>query len=104
MSEDEGATASVDAQMRDGDAFVALSGEIDISNADEVKAAIDNVTAKRPARVVFDLSKLDYLDSSGIALLLRAAERCEVEVRHSSPVIARLLRATGVADVLHLPG
>lgn len=103
MNEFEGATASVDAELRNGDAIVSLRGEIDISNADEVKRAIDKITAAGPTRVVFDLSKLDYLDSSGIALLLRAAERCDVEVRHPSPVIERLLHATGVAEVLHLP-
>jgi anti-sigma B factor antagonist len=103
VNELEGATASVKTDVRNGDAIVALSGEIDISNADEVKAAINNVTAKGPSRVVFDLSRLDYLDSSGIALLLAAAERSDVEVRHASPVISRLLHATGVAEVLHLP-
>jgi anti-sigma B factor antagonist len=102
VSEPEGASASVKTETRNGEAIVFLAGEIDISNADEVKAAIANVARAQPKRIVFDLSRLDYLDSSGIALLLEASERTDVEVRHASAVIVRLLHTTGVADVLHV--
>jgi anti-sigma B factor antagonist len=103
LNEPEGATATVRTERRGTEAIVALTGEIDISNAEQVRAAVAEVVLAQPKRVVFDLSHLDYLDSSGIAVLLGAAERSSVEVRHASPVIERLLRATGVAGVLHLP-
>ena len=103
VNEPEGATASVKTAQRGTETVVSLAGEIDISNAERVKAAIADVVRARPKRIVFDLSQLDYLDSSGIALLLGAAERADVEVRNASAVVARLLRATGVAEVLRLP-
>lgn len=103
LNDPDGATASVRTERNGVEMVVSLAGEIDISNAEQIKAAIAQVVRAQPKRIVFDLSQLDYLDSSGIAVLLGAAERSDVEVRDASPVIARLLRATGVAGVLRLP-
>jgi anti-anti-sigma factor len=59
-----------------GDALlVRVSGEIDLSNARDV---LDGVAAAVPSDaslVVLDLSDTTYLDSSGIAVLFRLAER-----------------------------
>jgi anti-anti-sigma factor len=50
---------------------------------------------------VFDLSSLRFMDSSGIALLLRAREQVgDVVVRNPSAVIQRIIEATGLGDTL----
>ena len=57
------------------DASVAtVTGEIDVTNAEEFIECVDGLSATRP--VVLDLSRVRYLDSAGFAALDRLlAER-----------------------------
>jgi anti-sigma B factor antagonist len=79
---------------------IRLSGEIDMSNVDSLRVVIDPVMESAPDRVDFDLETLEFMDSSGIALLLRVAAKSSVHVRQPSEVVRRLLEATGLTDVL----
>jgi anti-anti-sigma factor len=58
--------------------LVAISGEVDLSNA---RSLFDTVAASTPddtSLVVLDLSATTYLDSAGIAGLFRLAERLRI--------------------------
>ena len=58
---------------QDGGLTIALSGEIDHHGAREMMAQLDDAIAARlPARLTLDLSGVTFMDSSGIAVLLRA--------------------------------
>jgi anti-anti-sigma factor len=82
---------------------IKLSGEVDMSNVDTLRGLIDPVLENAPQRVDFDLSALDFMDSSGIALLLRVAAKTQtVQLHDPTPLVRRLLEATGLADVLHI--
>jgi anti-anti-sigma factor len=81
---------------------VKLAGEVDISNVDAVRAAVVQVVSRAPGQLIFDLSGLTFMDSSGIAVLLQSAERVNVEVRNPSPVVRRIFECTGIADILHV--
>ena len=56
---------------------LAVTGELDMSNADTVKAAVAASNAERAGRLIFELSGLRFIDSAGIAALLEAAERID---------------------------
>ena len=57
---------------RDSALTIALSGEIDHHAARELMAQLDQAIAERlPAQLVLDLSGVTFMDSSGIAVLLR---------------------------------
>jgi len=78
-----------------------LRGELDLSNVGEVQATIDQLIAGGPQRIVVDVQKLTFMDSSGIALLISVAERVpSIELRGPSPAIRRLLEITGLAGTL----
>jgi anti-sigma B factor antagonist len=78
--------------------ILAVSGELDMSNVDVLKAA---VAALRADKVVFDLSALRFMDSAGIAALLEAREQIgSVLLRAPSPTVRRVIEVTGLADVL----
>lgn len=48
-----------------------VSGDIDLANSPEVrKALLHEVRENRPPRVVMNLSKVRYIDSSGVASLV----------------------------------
>jgi anti-anti-sigma factor len=104
-SEGEGASTvhveeSVDPS---GAPLLTLSGELDVSSADCVRLVVDRVTAGAPDKVIFDVAGLDFMDSSGIAILVIAAERVgTVEVRHPSRIIGRTIELSGLAGTLEI--
>jgi anti-sigma B factor antagonist len=83
--------------------LVKITGELDISNVEPVGQAISKVAADRPALLIFELSELRFIDSSGIALLLGASREVEaVHVRNPSPAVRRVVEITGLSEALHL--
>ena len=52
-----------------------MTGEIDLSNANEVRLAIGDALTDAATVVVVDLSGTTYLDSAGIAMFFMLAER-----------------------------
>ena len=67
--------AQVTAQDQDGHRVVRVSGEVDLSNVAAVTAAIARALPGDAPAVVLDLTPTTYLDSAGIAMLFRLAER-----------------------------
>jgi anti-anti-sigma factor len=90
--------ADVDAN---GGPVVSLSGELDSSNAGSLDATLASITAQHPERLTFELSGLRFMDSAGIAVLLRAAANVSVvHLRNPSPIVRRVVEVTGLSDVL----
>lgn len=52
---------------------VALVGEVDATNSDELHDLLDSVGRERPALVLIDLSGLSFMDSTGLRMLLRSS-------------------------------
>ena len=83
--------------------IITLTGEIDVSNVDSLRATIEPAVETAPDRVVFDLTALDFMDSSGIALLLQAATRAgSVHLRQPSAIVRRIIEITGLSEVLQV--
>ena len=82
---------------------VKITGEVDLATVDAVERELDPLMQTPPDRVVFDMAGVSFMDSSGIALLLRVAERvASVEVRDPSDAVEMVIRATGLSDVLRV--
>src|SRR5882724_4028266 len=55
---------------KDGDVVLArIVGEVDMSNADELRAALVAAIPAEAPGIVLDLSGVDYLDSAGIRMI-----------------------------------
>ena len=67
--------------------LVRVYGEIDMSNDQEVLTAIQVAVARNTLRLVVDLTHTTYLDSAGLALLLRLAERLQARDQGLSVVV-----------------
>jgi anti-sigma B factor antagonist len=85
-----------------GDPTVAVSGEIDMSNAGSLGDAVSAIIATQPGRVTFDLTDLRFMDSAGIAVLVGAAAKTRVIVRNPSAIVRRVIEATGLSTVLNM--
>ena len=85
---------------------VSLTGEIDHHNAAALRTGIDKlIYEKRPGKLVLDLEKVTFMDSSGIALILRAQQRMQmlegsVVVRSVPQQARRVLDAAGIGRLV----
>ena len=80
--------------------LVKVAGEVDVSNASELRDAIDAKLPEVEGELVVDISDVPYIDSTGIGVLVGAAHR--VSEAGASLVVARPQR--NVARVLGLLG
>jgi anti-sigma B factor antagonist len=54
-----------------------LKGEIDLHVSPALTESLNAMTEKKPERVVIDLSRATYIDSSGLAALILAMQKVE---------------------------
>ena len=93
---------------RDSALTIALSGEIDHHGAREMMAQMDQAIAERlPTRLVLDLSGVTFMDSSGIAVLLRSRRQLEhtggeLRVTGIPAQARRVLDAAGIGRLISL--
>ncbi len=57
--------------------IVPLEGEIDLHVSPRTAATMQNAMQDKPARLVIDLSKVTYIDSSGLAVLIESMQSVE---------------------------
>jgi anti-anti-sigma factor len=95
--------ASCVAEVSDdhGTPVIRLSGELDLVTVESVRAAMDAVLTRETERLVFEISELEFMDSSGLALLVSASRRAQkVELRNPTLIVRRLIELTGLAERL----
>jgi len=71
----------VTTEDRNGLVHVALVGELDLSSVAKVQEELRRVEATSPATLVVDLSKLTFLDSTGLRCIVTADERAREDGR-----------------------
>jgi anti-anti-sigma factor len=62
-------------ERRDGAVVVHLAGELDLYNSQQVRAALVDCTAEQPERLVIDLAGVEFIDSTGLGVLVEARSR-----------------------------
>jgi anti-anti-sigma factor len=78
---------------------IHLAGELDLASVEATKSGMEPYLASGPERVTFDLEKLTFMDSSGIALLVQVANNVgEVTLIHVPPIVYRVLEASGLLE------
>ena len=88
-----------------GGLLATLGGELDLAGVSDVTGALDELLARRPQPLVLDLADLGFLDSSGVALLIRLANHFEpVRIRSAAAPVRRVIEVLGLADRLGLDG
>lgn len=85
---------------REGDTYtVRLAGELDLAGCDLTEQALITAEQSDAATILVDIDRLEFIDSHGLRILLRAQRRDEEGGRGR----LRVTRGTGhVAELLHL--
>jgi anti-anti-sigma factor len=83
---------------------LAVSGELDLATSPLLEAQLDLVNAQPDTGpVILDLTELEFMDSTGLSILVKAHQRAlqagrEFGVIRGRPQVDRLLSLTGVGD------
>jgi anti-sigma B factor antagonist len=86
-----------------GQLVLRISGVLDIASASGLDGLVHELVERSPERVDVDLSVLDFMDSSGIAVLLSITNHFgPVDVFGASNLIRRIIEVTGLTEVLRL--
>lgn len=89
-------------QSQGGQRVLVLSGELDLATAPQLdQLLIDDIDT------VLDLSDLSFIDSTGVRLLVRSAQRAQqagrrFEVRRPHGAVHKLIKLVGIEALLGL--
>jgi anti-anti-sigma factor len=96
----------VTGELTDDGYRIRIAGSVDTSNAAAVATEVDRAWDAPPGVPIrVDLARVEFMDSAGLGVLLMARMRArEVGRRLSvvapSPTVDRLLRVSGLRDIL----
>lgn len=87
--------------------IVAVSGELDLAAASSLEEELDRALGSGSPVIVIDLKELDFIDSTGLSVLVRAHQRAqegglELGLVNPGAQVERLLSLTGLASRLTL--
>jgi anti-sigma B factor antagonist len=101
------APLDVERVTRDGVDWVSVDGEIDISTAPRLLGVLNKSVVEAPSSVVIDLTKVGFMDSTGLALLINAHRRLNRRQKGFAVVcppgpMLRVFEVTDMIDMLHV--
>jgi anti-sigma B factor antagonist len=98
-------------ELEGGIRAFTVRGELDVSTAPQLEERLEDALADSTASIMLDLSECEFIDSTGIALIVRAWQRLDrsggegqgrlVLCSHNHQV-RRLLKITGVESSISL--
>jgi anti-anti-sigma factor len=88
-------------------AVIVVHGELDLASGPELEQVLDRVAEQPTELLIIDLREVDFMDSTGLSIIVKAHQRFADEGRKlglvkGSPQVQRLLDLTGVAERLPL--
>jgi anti-sigma B factor antagonist len=88
---------------------VAVHGEVDIGNVQDLEVALDASIRESDGAFIIDLSDVGFLDSSGLHVLLRARSLLGREDRALAVIcrpgpVRRVFELSGTADLFFIYG
>jgi anti-sigma B factor antagonist len=90
----------------DGLAVLAVGGSVDMLTAPGLTEAVDAVLAKNPKGLIVDLSKVEFLGSAGISVLMKTrdtlGDTIPFAVVADGPATHRPLTLLGINELMSL--
>lgn len=94
--------------VEDDNLLVNFDGELDHHTAKEVRESIDNeYDRKNVKNIVIDLNQLNFMDSSGIGLLMGrykmvSLNEGELYLKNVSERVEKILRMSGILKIVNI--
>jgi anti-sigma B factor antagonist len=98
---------TIRSERRDETHLVEPSGEIDLAVTDLLDEEMQRAEATDARTILLDLEGLEFIDCTGIRLLLQIRERSQADgdrlrIQHTPQHVHRLIRIAGVEEMLPL--
>jgi anti-sigma B factor antagonist len=84
---------------------LTVRGEVDLASAPKLAAAMTELMDRGHTRVAVDLGSVEFIDSSGLGVLVGSLRRLrddggDLVLRAASPPVTRILELTGLDGLL----
>ena len=93
-------------ERREGCLVFQFTGQLDAYSEKQFKSYIDDVLLANSSPVAIDLSKIDFIDSSGLGALVQTAKQCNDSKRSFRVVgnarVVQTVRLVRLEEFLHL--
>lgn len=97
---------TISVEHRDAIAVLAVGGDIDLSTAPALEAAVADVLAEEPAGLIVQLSAVDFMGSVGLRILVATQQQFGAADRFAvvadGPATSRPIQLTGLDETLSL--
>ncbi|MPZ64530.1 MAG: anti-sigma factor antagonist [Pseudonocardiaceae bacterium] len=98
---------SLNVRALDGGVAVIVAGEVDMVTTPPLRDCVQEQIGEQPGVLVLDLSGVNFLGSSGLAVLVETLEECraqEIGLRLvcSSREVVRPMEATGLTELFEV--
>ncbi len=93
---------------KDSCLYIQITEEIDHHTTEKIRRKMDNeITRFMPRKVVFDFSKVSFMDSAGIGLLIGRYKLAKMlggitEIKNTSKSIEKVLEMSGITKIIPL--
>ena len=96
---------TIEKKMNGNTLEIALEGRLDTMTAPELEAEL-NQSMPEAETLILDFSKLDYISSAGLRVLLTAhkemSEKGGMKVTHVNEIVREVFEVTGFVDILNI--
>ena len=90
-------------EWRGSRALVRMPAEIDLTNADQARAALLAAAGQAPAVLIIDMSETTFCDSAGVQAIVvayRQAAGTGTQFRLVTTEVERILHLAGISDLM----
>ena len=99
----------LDVARRDGWAVLEVGGEVDVATAPRLREQLIKLVNDANYRIVVDLRDVDFIDSTGLGVLIGALKRVrthdgDLTLVCTEPRIVKVFQITGLDQVFDLHG
>ena len=97
----------VEVRREDSAIVLAVSGELDLASSPALEQELARVERSDSMIVIIDLRELEFMDSTGLSVVVKAHQRAQETGQRfglvkGRPQVQRLLTLTGVAERMPL--
>ncbi|MGH2686844.1 MAG: STAS domain-containing protein [Actinomycetota bacterium] len=97
----------LDVTQRDGWSVLSVAGEVDVATAPRLRERLVDLVTEGNHRIVVDLESVDFLDSTGLGVLVGALKRVrthegELALVCTQPRILKVFEITGLTKVFSM--
>lgn len=97
----------LDVSERNGFSVLAVSGEVDVATVPRLREQLHGLVAQGSNKIVVNLDAVDFLDSTGLGVLVGALKRVrsndgDLSLVCTQPRIRKVFEVTGLTKVFDL--